>query len=271
MPTWAGVVIGVGIGALTVALMALFLLDDDDDQAVTTDSTTPATAAPTSGTSTTTDDPDEPGGLDPVAVDAAESISETFDASAAEQECMLDAFEENPELFAALDEDELTDPDLMVEVIGVAKDCLDPDELAATFTEGMLEGSDVELTPEQAGCLGDELLADDDLLAVLLVLGADPDATPTADQIGPLFELFATCDLASVIAESIQADDPTITDEQALCISEGMLELQPELIEELVGGMADPSPEMLDALLGLFSACDLDLGAGLPDVTTGPT
>ena len=174
---------------------------------------------------------------------------------------MLDAFSENPELFAALDEDELTDPDLMVDVIGVAKDCLDPDELAATFTEGMLEGSDVELTPEQAGCLGDELLADDDLLAVLLVLGIDPDATPTADQIGPLFELFATCDLAPVIAESIQADDPTMTDEQALCARRGHARAPARADRGAARRHGRPqSARCSMPSLELFATCDIDLG-----------
>jgi hypothetical protein len=163
----------------------------------------------------------------------------------------------------------------MIEVIGVAKDCLDPDELAATFTEGMLEGSDVELTPDQASCLSDELLDDDELLAVLVVLGSDPDAEPDPALITPLWGLFSTCDLGSALAESLQAEDPTLTDEQALCVGEGMLDLDPEIVDELLGAMsepgAEPSAEMLEALLDLFSTCDISLVPDAPGATTGPT
>jgi hypothetical protein len=265
------------VGVIVVGVAVLFL-QDDDEQAVTTSSTTAAPTTPTTEATSTTADPDEPGGLDPVAIDAAESISESFQATPEQEECMLDAFEEQPELFAALDEEELTDPELMIDIIGVAKDCLDPEELAGAFADGMLQGSDVELTPEQASCLSDELLSDDELLAVILVMGTDPTAEPDAATIGPLWSLFSTCDLGSALAESLQADDATLTDEQALCVADGMLALDPEIVEELLGLTGDPgaepSPEMLGALIELFTTCEIDLPPGAlesPGASSGPT
>ncbi len=256
---------------LSLALVLLLLAatggacsKDDKGGSGTTTSAAPETTTTTEArdTTTTTDDDTEVGGLSPAAEETMAALGETFAATPEEEECLADAFDDNPEIFEAMD-DPSADPAAVAQALQVAIDCLDPETVAAAFAEGLLSEAP-DLSDEQVECLTDGFLGlPPEVLGELVLLGDDPMAQPSPDALVATFEVLGSCELGDAFAEDLGLTG--LTDEQASCYVEGIFDLETDLLLEIFSAgqdpTAEPSPEMMTALMGIASDCGIDPAA----------
>lgn len=260
-PRGCGLLRLLSIGTALVVLVAAGACSKDDEGASST--TTEAAPEPTTTTEepddTTTTTDDEIGGLSPAAEETMATFGEAFDATADEEECLADAFRENPGVFEAMDDPD-SDPAAIAEALEVAIDCLDPETVAGAFAKGLLSEAP-ELSDDQVECLTDGFLGlPPELLGELVLAGDDPMAEPSPEVIIATFEVLGDCELGEVFAQDLGLTG--LTDEQATCYVEGLFDLERDLLLELFSASQDPtaqpSPALAAALLQVAAGCGID-------------
>lgn len=137
----------------------------------------------------------------------------------------------------------------------------DPSDSTDETTGDDSEVTDSGLTPDEEECLVDALSADPDLLEVIDTL----ETASVEDQAAVLDVMFECVDpsvLGVAFAEGIAEANPSLTTADALCLGDAFANLAPETIAELLLLNSDPtytpSPEAQEAILGLFTDCDID-------------
>lgn len=236
--------------------------DDEGGSPTTTAAPSETTTTESADTTTTTEDDDEVGGLSPAAEETMAVLGESFDVTPNEEECLAEAFSENPGIFDAMD-DPSADPAAVAEALEVAIDCLDPDTVAAAFAEGLLSEAP-ELTDEQVECVTDGFLGlPPEHLGELVLLGNDPMAQPSPAAIIATFRVLDGCELGDAFVQDLGLEG--LTDEQASCYVEGIFGLEEDLLMELFSAAqdptAEPSPEMLAALMEVAGECGIDMAS----------
>lgn len=123
-----------------------------------------------------------------------------------------------------------------------------------------LAAEDLGLDEEQFACMMGAISDDPDLLAAVMQGSDDPDWVPDGVTMAGLFQVMGACDLAGPVAESIVADDPSLTQEQAECMVTGMFDLPPEVWETMMSSdpTATPDASAMGALFDIFDACGID-------------
>lgn len=135
-------------------------------------------------------------------------------------------------------------------------------ETALSDSLGGLTGGSSELPfdDEQMTCMLDGVMADPGLLESLLAADADPTYVASGEDMASLFGVLGECDLTGPVAESLLADMPGLSLEQAECFVGGMIELPAETWDALMGA-SDPTapvdPAVATAMLELITTCDI--------------
>lgn len=113
--------------------------------------------------------------------------------SADEEDCLLEALLENPDLLDIAENAETATVEEQAELLDVLFACVDPSVLGDAFAEGIAE-SVPGLTADEATCLGEGFTAlDPDVIADLLLINADPTYTPGMETQEALMDLFTNC------------------------------------------------------------------------------